>query len=137
MVGCPAVPVPPVRVAPAQVKLVNVLARGMLFPPAPCVIAVTVTTAAALVAVTPAVFPLRTIAAARLVAVMVVVPPIRKLVPVFSVVLAVRMIVRVAPLAMVTVCALVGLPVKVPVRLANTPATSAAPDAAVGERSEE
>ena len=59
------VPTPPASVAPAHVKLLKPSASVMRFPPAPLVVAVTVTTPAADVAVTPTPAPFRTIAAAR------------------------------------------------------------------------
>src|SRR6266496_176466 len=74
---------PPIRVAPAQLKLVKVFDRVMLFPADPMVVAVTVTTLSAEVDDTPTElpFPSRLIAAARLLAVSVVVAPIEKKTP--------------------------------------------------------
>src|SRR5437867_3082016 len=86
---------PPARLAAVQVKLVRVLARVMLFPAVPCVLAVTVTTFAeafgvqpawltpCVQATTPTLPLLRLMALARLSA-SVVAPPTWKFVPVFE-----------------------------------------------------
>src|SRR5437867_8874082 len=72
---------PPASVVPAQVKLLKLSTRAILFPADPAVLAVTVTTAPLAVAVTDETF--RLIASFRLVASVVVSPEVAKLVPVF------------------------------------------------------
>jgi len=120
------VPTPPASVAPAHVKLARVVASEIRFPSDPLLVAVTVTTPAAELAVTPRFEVLfRMMALARFVAWVVVVPPTRKFNPVFDEALEVRTKV-VAGLEIVTVWPPGSNPVKVPVRLAavvgDTPA---------------